>query len=166
MRTYNPENERIKRAYLVYLKEARRLGEHSIDAAAAALAKFEDYTKCRDFKRFHIHQAIAFKRRLSEEISRRTGERLSKATVFSTLNALRGFFQWLATQPSYRSCLTSADAEYFALSEKEARIAKATLERPVPTIEQILHVMRGMPVDTDIHLQSSRDSIHPAHRCA
>ena len=91
---------------------------------------------------------------------------MSKATVFSTLNALRGFFQWLATQPSYRSCLTSADAEYFALSEKEARIAKATLERPVPTIEQILHVMRGMPVDTDIHLQSSRDSIHPAHRCA
>ena len=91
MRTYNPENERIKRAYLIYLKEARRLGEHSIDAAAAALAKFEDYTKCRDFKRIHIHQAIAFKRRLSEEISRRTGERLSKATVFSTLNALRGF---------------------------------------------------------------------------
>jgi hypothetical protein len=29
MRTHNPENERIKRAYLIYLKEARRLGEHS-----------------------------------------------------------------------------------------------------------------------------------------
>jgi integrase len=79
---------------------------------------------------------------------------LSKATVFSTLNALRGFFQWLATQPGYRSCLTPADAEYFALSEKEARIAKATLDHPVPTIEQILHVMRGMPVDTDIHLRN------------
>src|SRR5437868_607841 len=49
---HNPENERIKRAYFIYLKEARRLGEHSIDGAAAALAKFEDYTKYRDFKRF------------------------------------------------------------------------------------------------------------------
>jgi integrase len=154
MRTHNPENERIKRTYLIYLKEARRLGEHSIDAAAAALHKFEDYTNCRDFKRFHIQQAIGFKRKLSEGISCRTGERLSKATVFSTLNALRAFFQWLATQPGYRSRLTSADADYFALSEKEARIAKATLERPVPTTEQILHVLRGMPTDTEIHLRN------------
>src|SRR5436190_19108656 len=72
---HNPENERIKRAYFIYLKEARRLGEHSIDGAAAALAKFEDYTKYRDFKRFHIQQAIEFKSRLSEHISPRTGER-------------------------------------------------------------------------------------------
>src|SRR5262245_718303 len=99
---YNPENERIKRAYFIYLKEARRLSEHSIDGAAAALAKFEDYTKYRDFKRFHIQQAIGFKNRLSEHISPPTGERLSRGTVFSTLNALRGFFQWLSTQPGYR----------------------------------------------------------------
>ena len=112
---HNPENERIKRAYFIYLKEARRLGEHSIDGAAAALAKFEDYTKYRDFKRFHIQQAIGFKGRLSEQVSLRTGERLSRGTVFSTLNALRAFFQWLSTQPGYRSHLTSADAEYFAL---------------------------------------------------
>ena len=113
---HNPENERIKRGYFIYLKEARRLGEHSIDGAAAALAKFEDYTKYRDFKRFHIQQAIGFKNRLSEHISPRTGERLSRGTVFSTLNALRGFFQWLSTQPGYRSHLSSADAEYFAMS--------------------------------------------------
>src|SRR4249919_3106388 len=71
---HNPENERIKRAYFIYLKEARRLGEHSIDSAAAALARFEEYTKYRDFKRFHIQQAIGFKSRLSEHISERTGE--------------------------------------------------------------------------------------------
>ena len=120
---HNPENERIKRAYFIYLKEARRLGEHSIDCAAAALAKFEDYTKYRDFKRFHIQQAIGFKSRLSEHISPRTGERLSRGTVFSTLNALRAFFHWLSTQPGYRSHLTSADAEYFGLSEKEASVS-------------------------------------------
>jgi integrase len=150
---HNPENERIKRAYLIYLKEARRLGEHSIsvDAAAAALAKFEAYTKYRGFKRFHIQQAIGFKRKLSEETSPRTGEPLSKATVFAILHALRSFFQWLATQPGYRSRLTTADADYFSLSEKEARIAKAAFERPVPTSQQILHVLRHMPDDTEIH---------------
>jgi integrase len=151
---HNPENERIKRAYFVYLKEARRLGEHSVDCAAAALAKFEDYTKFRDFKRFHIQQAIGFKRKLSEQISPRTGEQLSRGTVFSTLNALRGFFLWLATQPGYRSHLTPADAEYFALSDKEARIAKAVLERPVPTVEQIRHVLQSMPAHTDVDLRN------------
>jgi integrase len=151
---HNPENERTKRAYFIYLKEARRLGEHSIDCAASALARFEDYTKFRDFKRFHIQQAIGFKRKLSEQVSERTGERLSRGTIFSVLNALRGFFQWLSTQPGYRSHLTSADAEYFALSDKEARIAKATDERPVPTIEQILHVLRSMPCVTDVDLRN------------
>ena len=52
MRKHNPENERIKRAYFVYLKEARRSSEPSVDAAAAALSRFEEYTKYRDFKRF------------------------------------------------------------------------------------------------------------------
>ena len=151
---HNPENERIKRAYFVYLKEARRLGEHSIDSAAAALARFEEYTKYRDFKRFHIQQAIGFKSRLSEHVSPRTGQRLSRGTVFSTLSALRAFFHWLSTQPGYRSHLSSADAEYFALSDKEARIAKAIAERPVPTVDQIRHVLQTMPTTTDIELRN------------
>src|SRR5262245_56597295 len=154
MPNHCPDNERIKHKYLQYLREARRLSEHSIDSAAAAVAKFEAYTKYRDFKKFHIEQAIGFKRQLSEEISSRTGERLSKATIFATLNALRAFFQWLAMQPGYRSRLTPADADYFSLSEKEARIAKAALERPVPTIEQILYVLQGMPSETGVDLRN------------
>src|SRR6476660_4411071 len=151
---HSPENERIKRAYFVYLKEARRLGEHSIDTAAAALARFEEYTKYRDFKRFHIQQAIGFKTQLSELVSPRTGQRLSRATVFSTLSALRAFFQWLSTQPGYRSHLTSADAEYFALSDKEARIAKAIADRPVPTVDQIRQVLEKMSSSTNIELRN------------
>ena len=120
MRTHSPENERIKRAYFIYLKEARRLSEHSIDAAAAALSKFEEYTKYRDFKSFHLQQAVGFKRKLAEQVSQRTGEKLSSSTLFATLNALRAFFHWLAGQPGYRSHLTYADADYFALSEKKA----------------------------------------------
>jgi hypothetical protein len=86
MRKHNAENERIKRAYFIYLKEARRLSEHSIDAAAASISRFEEYTKYRDFKRFHTQQAVGFKRRLAGQINQRTGEYLSKSTVFTTLN--------------------------------------------------------------------------------
>ena len=154
MQTHNPDNERIKRAYLIYLKEARRLSEHSIDAAAAALSKFEEYTRYRDFKRFHIKSAVGFKHKLADQVSQRTGERLSSSTLFATLNALRAFFHWLAGQPGYRSRLTHADADYFALSERETRIAKATRERPVPTIEQIRHVVRAMPCESDVELRN------------
>ena len=79
MHTHNPENERIKRAYFAYLKEARRLGEHSIDAAAAALNLFETYTNRRAFKTFHIQQAVAFKRKLAEEVNQRTGSPSARA---------------------------------------------------------------------------------------
>jgi integrase len=75
---------------------------------------------------------------------------LSKATVYSTLNALKAFFIWLAGQPGYKSRITYADAEYFNLNLKDARIAKASRELPVPTLEQILHTIRTMPSNTDV----------------
>ena len=93
---------------------------------------------------------MAFKQRLAEHVSQRTGEALSKATLYATLNALRSFFQWLAWQPEFKSRLNYADAEYFNLSAKEARIATAHRERPVPTPEQIEHVVRAMPGNSEI----------------
>jgi integrase/recombinase XerD len=154
MPTHNPENERIKHRYLHYLREAKRLSEHSADAAAAALSKFEAYTGSRAFKRFHIQQAIGFKRRLSEEVSDRTGEPLSGATILSILNALRAFFQWLSLQSGYKSRVSYADADYFTLPEREARSARVTLQRPVPSIDQILHVLRHMPSETEVQLRN------------
>jgi integrase len=56
----------------------------------------------------------------------------------------------LAGQPGYRSRLKYADADYFNLSEKEMRVAKARRERPVPTLEQIRHVLSTMPAGSEI----------------
>src|SRR5262245_41887915 len=150
MKTHNPENERTKRRYFAYLKEAKRFSEESLDGAAKALNRFEVYTRFKDFRAFHIEQAVAFKRHLSEQTSLRTGDRLSKATLYATLNALRSFFFWLAGQPGYRSKLTYADADYFNLSEKETRVAKVVREQRVPTLEQIKHVLLQMPAVTEI----------------
>ena len=56
----NPANERIKRTYFVYLREARRRNDASVDGVAKALARFEDSTGQRDFGKFHREQAVAF----------------------------------------------------------------------------------------------------------
>jgi integrase len=150
MRQHNAENERVKRDYLIYLKAAKGLSEASLDTVAKAIHRFEVSTKFRPFRKFHIEQAVAFRRQLSETESAETGKPLSKATVLQTLNALRAFFLWLAGQPGYRSRISYSDADYFGLSAKDTRIAKAARERPVPTLEQIRGVLAVMPYVTEI----------------
>jgi integrase len=147
---HNAVNERIKREYFTYLKEARRQGEASIDSVAAALAQFESYTKHRDFKTFHRQQAVAFKQGLADRRNQTTDKPLSKATQHSTLSHLKRFFQWLVGQPGYKSRFTYSDADYFNISEKDARIATAKRGRPIPTVEQVKHVIALMPAGTEI----------------
>lgn len=150
MTKYNADNERIKRKYFSYLKEAIRNSEATVDAAAKALARFEAHTKHKDFKAFHYEQAIAFKKYLAEQKGQQSGEKLSKATLHATLTQLKRFFQWLAWQPGYKSRLQYSDAEYFNLSEKDTRIATTKREHKVPTLEQIKHVISTIPNQTDI----------------
>src|SRR5581483_1597459 len=150
MTSHNAENERIKRRYFTYLAEALGHNEQTIDAAAKAIARFEAYTKGRNFKNFHIEQAKGFKFSLSEQRASRSGEPLSKATLYAALTALKRFFAWLAGQPGYKSRISYSDAEYFNLSTKETRIAKAARPPRVPTLEQIRHVIQTMPANTEI----------------
>jgi integrase len=99
---------------------------------------------------FRLEQAIGFKKRLAEQKGQRSEKELSKATLHATLTQLRRFFQWLAWEPGYKSCLSYTDAEYFNLSDKDTRIARARREQKVPTLEQIRHVINSMPVATEI----------------
>jgi integrase len=144
------ENERVKREYFQYLKEAHGRDEATIDGAAKALARFEESTGRKPFKRFHRAQAMAFKKRLSEAANARTGERLSKATLLTTMRELRAFFFWLAHLRGFRSHIAYADADYFNLSDKDVAVALARRERPVPTIEQVRRVISIMPNSTPL----------------
>ena len=125
MSKYNASNERIKSEYLDYLREAKGRDEATLDSVAKALARFEESTRRKDFKRFHRNQAVAFKDTFGVSVNARTGERLSKATVLSTLRNLRDFFFWLAHQPGFKSHIGYADADYFHLTDKEMMIARA-----------------------------------------
>src|SRR5262249_14082607 len=147
MTPHNAANERVKRRYFVYLREARRQSEASVDAAAKALARFEEFTGYRDFKAFHIEQAVAFKKRLSASDRDR---KLSKATLYTTFAHLKRFFAWLNEQPGYRSRLRYGDAEYFNSSEKDARVAAARREKRFPTLEQVKHVITSMPAVSEV----------------
>lgn len=148
MRKTNAANARIKRQYLNYLREAMGRDEATLDGVARSLARFEQSTSGKDFKRFHREQAVAFKARLAEAFNDQTGERLSKATVLATLRDLRAFFSWLAREPGYRSHIAFADADYFNLPDKDVAVARARREQRVPTLEQVRRVIQSMPEST------------------
>lgn len=148
MAKHNPANERVKRDYFFFLREAKGRDEATIDRVAMSLARFEESTGRKDFKKFHREQAVAFKRRLAEAVNGATGEKLSKATLASMLRDLKAFFEWLSREPGYRRAIQYSDADYFSLSEKDAAIARARREKRVPTVEQVERVLQSMPSET------------------
>lgn len=150
MTKYNAKNERTKRNYLSFLGEAKQQCAATLDDVAAALARFENYTNYRDFKAFHHQQAVGFKKKLSNELNPATGKPLSKATQYAILSHLKRFFEWLATQPGYKSTVNYPDAEYFNMSGKDSRIATARRQRPFPTLEQVQHAIRNMPTRNEL----------------
>jgi integrase len=147
-RRNNPENERIKHEYLSWLRNAQTRSEATIDIAAAAIHRFEAHSGYRNFKSFRREQAISFKGYLASQRHETTGKPLAAATIYSTLNAVRAFFEWLSHQPGYRRTVQYSDAAYFKPSANEARTATAVRQRGAPSVEQVRHVVTSMPTAT------------------
>lgn len=147
---HNVNNERIKRKYLTFLKQAKGQNEATLDSVIKAICRFEEYNQHKDFKSFHVDQAIGFKNKLSKQKHYKTTKPLSLATLNGTMRHVKGFIEWLSQETGYKSRIKYRDAQYFNLSEKDTRIAKAKRKKPVATIEQIQHVLKVMPNDTAI----------------
>lgn len=150
MRKINEENERIKRKYIAYLKQAKGQDEKSLEKALAAILKFEESTNFKPFKKFHIEQAGKFKAYLDKARSPRTGKPLSHSTTDATLRLVKGFFHWLAGQPGFKKRISYADSDYFNNNAKNARAAHAQRDIPYPSMQQAAHAFRAMPERNDI----------------
>lgn len=142
MARFNPKNERIKRPYFRFLREADQKADSTIRSVEKAIMRFENHTGFADFATYNSTQAVEFKKALSKA-------GLSKATIHSTVNALKRFFKWLACQPGYKSKIHLPDIEYLNLSEKDVRAAKEPRYRDFPTVEQIRRAVGNMPAETE-----------------
>lgn len=144
----NAENERVKREYLIWLKEARGRSEPTLDIAAAAIDRFQVQTRHRDFRKFRSELATSFKAHIAAEISSTTGKPLSKATLYSTLKSVQAFFEWLSREPGYRQAVRISDVAYFTMNSNDAKVATAAREQAYPSLTQVLHVIDAMPTET------------------
>jgi integrase len=150
MQPYNPKNERVKKDYFRFLKEADRKAESTVDAVRKAISRYEAYTGRKDFATFNREQAVAFKKHLAKTKAERSGEPLAKATLHATINALKAFFKWLSCQPGFKSRIKVTDIEYLNLSGKDVRAATQPALKGFPTLEQIRKVVLAMPTDTTV----------------
>jgi site-specific recombinase XerD len=149
MSKYCPENERVKRDYAFYMTAANGKQNATIDAALRAIERFETSTKLKPFRRFHVEQVRSVRTRLFEELNAQ-GKPLSAATITSTLKHLRAFFLWLSREPGFRSVLNENDANLFTPSEQDVRIATATREKRVASLDEVKRVLALMPAGTII----------------
>lgn len=147
---YNADNERIKRRYYDYQKEAMRKSESTIQALAGAIHRYEEYTSFRPFGNFNKEVAMAFKKHLAGTLAQRDKQPLSKSTVQHILGALKDFFIWLNREPGYRSRINISDTDYLNYGDKEARAARARPIKNPPTLEQVRRAILAMPSGTAI----------------
>lgn len=143
MDKFNAENERIKRDYAEFLREADQKSEATVRGVEKAILRFEQYTNFSDFGRFNRDQAKGFRMALSNPADET--KRLGNSTILSTLKAVQRFFRWLSMQPGFKSKIDTNAIAYLNLSEKDIRAATASPTKPVPTMNQLKRALAAMP---------------------
>jgi len=131
------KNERIKRKYLHWMKEAEGFSNKSIDSIEKGLWKYEEATNNEDYASFNDKKAEHFKKYLKTNINRRSKQTLGLTSQYHHLRHVKNFFTWLSGQPGYKSRVSANNIMYLQLSKKERRQATSSNEPKYPTLPQI-----------------------------
>jgi len=146
----NPKNDRAKRDYLIWLKEARQRSPTTVEQARHAIDRLEAYTGFKNFATFNRDQAVGFKRALLASKGQRSGKPLSKATAHHLLRAIQEFLAWLQGRPGCRRRITPCDIAYLNLTTKDVRVAHVSAPKAYPSLEQYRAALFAMPAETEV----------------
>ena len=153
MKKFHLENERRKRKYFEWLRNAKGLSASTIKAVEKAIWEWEDFTDMADFKEFNEDTAIAFKNGLLKRKNEHSGQPLALSTCLHYLNSLSDFFIWLSGQAGYKSRISPDKVAYLKLDKKQSRIA---LEPPIvkyPSLDQVKAVTAAIKIENEVDLR-------------
>src|ERR1051326_712857 len=154
----NAKNERTKRNFFRYLKNADGCCESTVCNIENAILLWEEFTRHEDFALFNADKAIEFKKWLGGR--QRRGKALSLVTYHSYLRYLRKFFGWLVREPGYKTRIKPNAIDYLRITEKEERMATQSSPRNFPSLEYVRKLVASIEIRCDIDL---RDQIGRAH---
>jgi integrase len=147
----NIKNERVKRRFFTWLKEAEGLCNSTISGIEKSILLWEDFTKQADFTSFKPGKVIEFKKWLGRREFK--GKRISLTTFHSYLRYLRRFFRWLSLQPGYKSRITPDVVGYLKMSEKDERIATQYVPRQYPPLEYVVKLANSIEIGSEVDLR-------------
>lgn len=147
-RKSNEDNERIKRAYLRYIRNAKGYSETSVNKVADALLRLETAVDFKSFATLTIEDAETFRDHLTNHVTGKTGKPIAPVSRVNIQVVVRAFIHWLADQSGFKSKITHSFAEYFGPLKKELRVAHSGRLKPAATPEQAAHAFKQMPTST------------------
>ena len=102
----NLKNDRVKREYLIYLKDARQRSPKTVEQVRHAIDRLETYTGFRDFATFNKDQALGFKRALLGSRAQRTASRSARRQLTRSYRPSRNFWRGCNAGPGIAAALT------------------------------------------------------------
>jgi len=143
------QNEKMKRKYFDWAKNALGFSDKSLKVKESAIWKFDEFTKNQDYKKFNAEVAKSFKKWLDTNKNQVTGKPLDKITQYNILRHLKHFFNWLALQSGYKSKIKPDDVAYLRLSQADTKIATSSKMPKYPSLSYI-QKMCSFPIENEI----------------
>lgn len=144
----NIKNEKIKRKYFGWMKDAIGFSEATISSMEKALWLYEDFTRDADFAEFSQRKAVGFKEWLSER--KHNGNPISAVTIYHYLRHMKSFLTWLSGQPGYKSRISLDSVSYLTLDRKTVREVTSARIVEFPSLEYVKRLVDSIEIITEI----------------
>lgn len=142
--TWHVLNDRILHDWL---QLAGRWDDKTVSAKLTSIRLFEAFCGGKAFAKVTRDDVVAFRDRLKASVLPLADEPLSISTVRHHASHLKSFFEWLVEQKGYQG-LNRALPRYFELPKRFEAAGLVSKERQVPTLEEAIKMVEGMPCRT------------------
>ncbi len=151
MAKVNIKNERVKRKFFAWLKEADGRCNSTIDNIEKSILLYEDFTRHADFVTYGPDKAMEFKKWLGKRQFK--GNLIAVTTYYSYVKNLHKFFLWLSWQAGYKSRITPDLVNYLKVTDKEKRIATQSAIRNYPPLEYVTKLANSIKINSEVDLR-------------
>lgn len=146
--TDNINNERVKRAYVNWLREAKGFAESTITVIERAISLWEEFSNHEDFAKFNQSKAMRFKEWLAARAKSKRATR--SVTEYHMLRHLKTFFHWLATQQGFKSKIDLSSVSFLSLDRKKTREIMTPNFQEYPSLEHVRKLVSSIEIHSEI----------------
>ncbi len=151
MSKVSAKNERVKRSFFRWLKEADGCCESTVDNIEGAILLWQEFSKNEDFALYNHDKAIEFKKWLAKRETK--GKVISVVTYYAYLRYLRKFFGWLVRETGYKSKIKPNAVDYLKITDKAERIATQSSPRNYPSLDYVKKLVDSIKPKNEIDLR-------------